>query len=340
MEDFRSSKEICAVFLRFFDTLPSTVKTINTGRGEDDFRETWLAEWESGEKYVIKLAENDFTFSEKIKTWQRCAEEYKQLGYYCPAILPAKDGTFPTLSYKNRQCTVYAEEFVPYRCVSDRFTEGGGGTLPRQYWDDVCRMTARAAAQNFDFCSYPSGYCLFETFCPSDETDEVMENALDWYGYASSLPAEFQPQIQRIWQRWNENRRELEVIYSHLPTSVFQADLNPTNILMDENDRFIGVFDFNLCGRDVFLNYFFREFHWQMSENDLLHLLKTAGSVYRFSDIEKHAAPLLYRCLVPLWYTAAARLKKAGGNTEAIQACLDETEILQTKEIDFAAYMN
>lgn len=59
-------------------------------------------------------------------------------------------------------------------------------------------MTAKVAAKQFDFCNYPSAYCLFETFCPSDEVDEVLENALEWKKYADNLPEKFQIQIQRI----------------------------------------------------------------------------------------------------------------------------------------------
>ncbi len=54
----------------------------------------------------------------------------------------------------------------------------------------------------------------------------------------------------------------------------------------------------------------------------------------------KQAAPLLYRCLKPLWYTETETLKKAGNDETAIQACLDRTEKLQAKEIDFSAYMS
>ena len=132
----------------------------------------------------------------------------------------------------------------------------------------------------------------------------------------------------------------MEQIYFELPTSVFQADLNSTNLLIDDNGEFVGVFDFNLCGRDVFLNYLFREIHWQYDEKYLLETLKKVSNVYCFSDLEKQAAPLLYRCLKPLWYTEIERLKAAGTDENAIRNCLDKTEKLQTKEIDFAAYMN
>ena len=49
---------------------------------------------------------------------------------------------------------------------------------------------------------------------------------------------------------------------------------------------------------------------------------------------------MLYRCIKPLWYTEIEELKAAGTEDNAIKVCLDKTEDLQTKEIDFAAYMS
>ncbi len=336
------NKELIAVFKLFFDELPHRYEIKDTSRGDADFREAVIAEWSSGEKYVIKFSDNDFTFPEKIEAWKRCAEEYRKLGYYCPVIFSSKQGDFPKVMYKGHNCVAYVEEFCKYTAVEERCREDSKEKKPFDIkWADAAwMMTAKAAAKQFDFCNYPSAYCLFEKFCPSDETDEVMENAMAWKKYADNLPERFQTQIQRIWQRWLDNRNELEQIYYKLPTSVFQADLNSTNLLLDDNGKFIGVFDFNLCGRDVFLNYLFREIHWQYDEKYLLETLKKVSQVYCFSDLEKQAAPLLYRCLKPLWYTEIETLNEAGNDVNAIQTCLDRTEELQTKEIEFAAYMN
>lgn len=336
------NKELGQVFLLFFDELPTRYEIKNTSRGEEDFREAVIAEWSSGEKFVLKLSDNDFTFPEKIKAWQRCAREYRKLGYYCPEILNSKNGDFPRVIYKGHNCVVYMEEFCKYTVAEERCVEASGEALKfEQKWDDAAwMMTAKMAAQYFDFCEYPSGYCLFETFCPSDKTDEVLENALEWKKYVDALSERFHEQTERIWKRWNDNRNELEKIYHKLPTSVFQADLNTTNLLLDENGEFVGVFDFNLCGRDVFLNYLFREIHYQYELQYLLDTLKKVSRVYSFSELEKQAAPLLYRCLVPLWYTEIETLKEAGQDESKIQACLNRTEELQTKEIDFAEYMS
>ena len=329
-------KELVHVFRLFFEDMPVRFEVRNTSHGGGDFREAVLAEWETGERYVIKLADNDFTFAEKIEAWKRSAEEYVKLGYYCPVIIRSLNGDFPTVRYKGHSCAAYAEEYSKYRSAEEFYKNDPSN---RSYMDDALIMTAKAAAAGFDFTDYPSGYCLFDTFCPSDATDEVLENALEWKKYAGTLPAEFQPQVQSIWQRWEDNRKKLEIIYAWLPTSVFQADLNPSNILLDGRGKFVGVFDFNLCGKDVLLNYLFRELYYY-DVNDILLVLQKISEYYRFSDAEKEAAPLIYRCVAPLWFTRTDKLKKAGDDMSAVKKCLDETEELQTREIDFSSHMN
>ena len=85
--------EIRSVFSLFFDGAPAAVREIDTSRGDADFRATFIVETASGGKAVIKLADNDFTFPEKIAVWQRTVEEYRKLGYFCPTS-PAP---FPSL---------------------------------------------------------------------------------------------------------------------------------------------------------------------------------------------------------------------------------------------------
>ena len=330
--------EIGDIFSLFFDDTPVAARRIDTSRGDADFRATFIVDTASGGKAVLKLADNDFTFPEKIAVWQRTVEEYRALGYYCPRIFRDKSGHFPTVDYKGHSCAAHAEEFAPYHPVEERFSEdfGQNEALYGQYRRDIWRMTARVAALHLAYTDHPSAYCLFETFCPSDETDEVLENALAWKEYADTLPEGSKAQAERIWRLWTENRAALEPIDKELPTSVFQADLNASNILLDDNGRFVGVYDFNLCGREVFLNYLMRESN---GVSGICEALQIAAEHYRFSDIEKETALMLYRCLKPLWYTRVAALKKAGTDPDAIKACLDETEQALTSPIDFAAYM-
>ncbi len=330
--------EFKTVFSLFFNETPTKMRLIDTSRGEIDYRVTFIVETDEGNKHVIKLAENDFTFPEKIAVWQRTVEEYCRLGYYCPRILRDRDGSFPLVEYNGHRCIAYAEEYAAFRCAEDRLSDdfGQNTKLYNSYKQDIWCMTARIAAQHFDYTDYPSAYCLFETFCPSDKTDEVLENALAWKKYVDVLPDEFREQTERIWKLWTENRAELEKVYSKLPTSVFQADLNASNILLNDEGRFVGVYDFNLCGKDVFLNYLMRE---NDGVSEICEALKIAAKYYRFSDIEKETALMLYRCLKPLWYTKVKKLEQAGNDCMAIRSALDQAEYDLTATIDFAICM-
>ena len=308
--------------------------TKNTWDDEDDFREVIFVEFTSGKKTVIKLASNCFACTERIRMWQKCIDMYIKGGYYCPKIYDALDGTFPTVDYKGHLCIAYAEEYSIYESAEKK-------TLKKPYRDSLYRMTAKIAKYKYDYTTLPSGYCLFDLF-PGDQVDEVSENAYEFKKYCESLPDRFKEQTSRMFDRWLKNYNELKKIYFKLPFSVFQADFNDTNVLLNENGDFVGIIDFNLAGKDEFLNYLFREiFDGSFEEelNEILKALRIASSEYTFSDDEITAAQYIYRCVKPLWYTRVDDLKKAKDNSEAIEACLNEMEYAQTRVIDFRSAM-
>lgn len=331
-------EELKRIVSLFFDGTPVAVREIDTSRGDEDTRWTFIVETDGGNKYVLKLADNDFTFPEKIAVWQRTVEEYRKLGYYCPRIFRDRSGGFPTVDFRGHRCAAYGEEFAPYHPAEERIPDGSGRSeeLYLRCKPEIWRMTAKIAALHLDYTDYPSAYCLFETFCPSDKTDEVLENALMWKEHADTLPETFREQTERIWKLWTDNRAALEPVYHKLPASVFQADLNMSNLLLDDEERFVGVYDFNLCGREVFLNYLMRE---NSGVDGICDALRIASEEYRFSQIEKDTALMLYRCLKPLWYTRVKALKDAGNDPEAIRAALDDSERALTAPIDFAGSM-
>ena len=328
------------VYARFFGGTPASAEVIDTSRGDADFRHTVILTADEGEKRVLKIAANGFTSPERIRMWQRTAEEYRALGYYAPRIFADRDGAFPEVAYMGRRCVAYAEEFCGLRTAEDR-ASAWDGTGNAAFMREIWTMTAKVAAKRFWYTDLPSAWCLFDTFCPGDEVDEVLENALEWKRTADALPKEFSARVRRIWETWTANRASLGKIYGELPASVFQADLNPTNLLVDETGAFAGVCDFNLAGREVFLNYLMREnFGEAGRELELIRdALRISRGHYAFSEAEKEAALPLYRCLKPLWYTRAEDLKEAADDPGKIRRCLNETEECLTADIDFADCM-
>lgn len=306
---------------------------IDSSHGEEDYREAIIVSLKKG-KTVIKVASNLFTTTESIKMWQCCVEEYVKQGYYCPSIFAAIDGSFPCVTYKGRKCIAYAEEFSTYKSADQCENV-------KPFRDDLYKMTAKIAQEKYDYTGIPSGYCLFEVF-PGEEVDEVTENALEFYNYSKTLPESFSEQINRIYERWNKNREELRKIYFDLPFSVFQADFNDTNVLVDTDGSFVGIYDFNLAGRDEFLNYLFREIYRGSFDEELteiLRALRIVSEIYSFSEAEIAAAPLIYRCVKPLWYTRVQALKEAGQQYDKVQLILDEMENAQVRTIDFKSVM-
>lgn len=331
----------------FADEEPVSVRQIDSSRGDSDFRLTLIAEFESGARLVVKAAANGFTTPERIAMWQRTAQEYRRLGAYCPEILPALDGSFPAVSVRGHACFAHAERYAEYASADTfdekQITENGSSS----FMDDAILLTARVAAKHFDFTALPSGWCMFELFDPMDGEDEVMQNARGWMACAARLPQRLRARADAVIERWLADRAALQAVWHLLPTSVFQADLNRTNCLLDERGRFVGLYDFNLAGREVYLNYLFREVPYITTPSgtdhevqSILHALRIAKTVYRFSDAERAYAPLLWRVLKPLWFPEAERFRAAGDDPEQQEACIARAEYLQTREIPFADEMN
>jgi len=338
-------KEIALLFRK---EEPVRITEKESSHGEEDFRLALFVEYPD-EKLVIKLAGNSFTDEEHLTAWMTMAEKYKELGYYCPQFIKALDGTFPRVSYENHDCIAYAEEYSKYRSATelaeDTFKETGLITDHYYtYLEAVVRMNARVAAMHYDFTELPSAYAMFELFCAEDEVDETMENALNWKKEADKLPEKFKEQAERIWSGWEKAREELKEIYDELPTSVFQADINESNVLLDEEGNFKGVYDFNIGGKEVFVNLICREApyvgmrDWTIPDafaECIKKVLQFSAKDYEFNELEKKAVPLLYKCIRPLYFLSTEQLQQAGDDEEKIQKCLDDAEWELNREIDF-----
>ncbi|MBR6791443.1 MAG: hypothetical protein IKM31_11325, partial [Oscillospiraceae bacterium] len=213
------------IFLMYHSALPVQYEIKDTSHGEDDFRQAVIADYPD-RKMVIKLAANDFTTPERVRCWKDTIEAYRSLGYDCPRILPDTDGNYArAVEYEGRQCTVFAEEFASHRIGGDEDKRDGNG---RYLWhDDAIRSIGRVGAAGLTTAAFPSGICLFETFSPSDETDEVFESGLDFKVLLEEKYPQYKERFAAICDAYLKNKKELEKIYPSLPRSVFQADLNP-----------------------------------------------------------------------------------------------------------------
>lgn len=317
----------------YFEKEPRITDTLDLCRGDDDFRTVCFAE-DGDRKLVIKHTSNSFTDMRRIESWARLIDEYNSLGIYCPRIVKNRLGeTAHTHTEDGRKYYIYAEEFSKYPSAEKIGIEKPEGDTGRPiYTDDVLRSVGKVAAARLDCCDFPSVYCLLEPYSADESTDEGTGYGLAVRDFVyKELPA-FRDRMDRLMELFYKNQEQLRMVYYELPTSCFQADLNYTNILLDENNNFAGVIDFNLCGREVNLNYAVRAAMWMAyesrfcGENDeylfhydeeldeardaiILENLKLIGENYEYSEKERAAFPVLFRYMNSFWWDILSELK-------------------------------
>ncbi len=356
--------EFSEIFAFYHTDPPESHAVIDSGHGEDDLRLALLCTWPE-RKLVIKIACNSFTDIRRVTGWRDTIDAYRALGYACPRIVEGLDGQcVRRVAYDGRDCLVYAEEFAQGRII-DR-EEGTDRAAWQVYHADAVRLLARVGAARLQTAHFPSGCAILEPFAPDEQWDEVMENALEFRDIIRENYPPYQAQLDEIWSLFEQNKAELARIYPALPRSVFQADLNPSNLLLDEQGRLQGVFDFNLAGRDTVVNAMMREFLGDFYEDVLadpafrgpyyktfleedIHALATASLLnnfrlaardYAFSPEEVQAAPLVYRYLRAFWWQPVNCLRSAGGDTALVEKLLAWIRRELTRDYDFASVMN
>lgn len=354
---------ICEVLSLYRKDVPIEYHTIDTSHGEDDFRQAIFVEWPDL-RSVIKIASNGFTTPHRVQGWYDTILKYREMGYYCPAIVPTLNGNVAAeLTIDGKPCVVYAEEFSAVKTA-----EQWGKDVYRPYdryvfHDDVFRFLGKVGSAHLTTADFPSGYCILEGFAPGEE-DEIFSNAVEVKEILDSMP-QYRERVAVIWQTYLENKAKLEGIYPKLPTSVFQADPNWCNVLLDEKHRFAGLLDFNLCGQDTVMNVLFRDsftwfyedvFHYvptgskysdvfylpemnQRALNSLFQNIRLTKETYAFSKEEIEAALLIYRYMRPLSWAVRNCLSNHKDDANVIEIVLDWIEQEQCRDIDFASIM-
>ncbi len=321
---------------------PVRYEITDTSRGDADYRKAVFAEYPD-RKIVIKITANDFTTPERVKGWADTIEEYIASGCYCPRIIRNRNGAYTAeLLINKRVCLVYAEEYARYK-AADSFPKSEIVKDGLYTFSDAALLTIGViGAKHLKTASFPSGLCILEKFAPSDPCDEVMEESLHFKKVMEESLPQWKDRFEKIWDTFKENRKKLEEVYPLLPTSVFQGDLNHTNILLDDNKSFAGLLDFNLCGRDTVLNHLFREilleydihgnniFYSEEADDQATELflskLRLAAEVYPFSELEKDAAVLVYRYLRPFWWRPSHEIEKVKDDDRKVLRILEWVE--------------
>ena len=341
----------------YYDTEISNVQTLDLCRGDDDYRKVYFVS-DGQRKLVIKQVSNTFSDEHRIAGWFKLMEEYRKTGLYCPAVVPNRNGELLHRdTIDGRDYYTFAEEYSVYETAEHIGEETYRDTLGHNcYTPDVMRSLGKIAAAKLDILDWPSAYCLLEPFRAPYTTDEATDCAVAFVKYIrENLPAHL-TRAEALLEMFYKRQKELSTVYPLLPTSCFQADLNDSNILLDENNHFVGLIDFNLCGKEPILNYAVREALWGVSDkrlfgekgdrrlyfydetldelriNMFLENMRYIQENYEFSVFEKKTFPILFRYMNSFWWFHLDEIKLIKEDESKIGQLLDWLEHQMTRD--------
>lgn len=332
----------------------------------EDCDSRWVLYVDYPEKrFVIKIASNGFTTLERVSGWTGIIAEYEKLGSYSPQILKSLNGNYAErIVFREKQCVVWEEEFAQYHfreSLGESVYLGKDGKYV--YCDEVFQFLGRVAQKHYSNFPYKSGFVRFEPFSSEERTDEVMDCVEAFDRMVRERTPGFLFRWEKIRALFLENKARLEEIYHKLPTSVFQADLNEHNLLLDENGHFKGMIDYNLAGEDVVMNIFFATILYGYSQHRkapddpdalpglnpvtqesvieiLLDTLRYLRQFYAFSELEVKAAPLLLKYVTCIFYEQLSALEKYADDEKKLTQLFDFMEHeLKREDIDFQGAM-
>ena len=334
----------------YFNKNVNVIRTLDLSRGNDDYRKVYVVD-DGDRKIVIKHLSNTFSDRRRIEGWFSLMDEYRRSGLYCPKIVPnIYGGQLHCDCIDGREYYTYAEEYSIYETAEnigrDKCVDNEGYYT---FTPDVMRNLGKIASLKLDMLDWPSAYCLLEPFCAPDTTDEATECAVAFVKYVNDNIPLHLPRAEALLKLFYKCQDDLKSVYKMLPTSCFQADLNDSNILLDSENNFVGLIDFNLCGKEPILNYAVREALWNVSNNSLigkdesrlyfyddklddlriklfLNNISYIQETYEFSAFEKEAFPIIFRYINSFWWFHIDELKLIGEDENKINQLFDWLE--------------
>ncbi len=317
------------------------------------------AEDSPAEKFVIKIAANDFTSKERIYGWVEIIAAYRELGCYSPAIRKSVHGNYAeTVRFGGKECVAWEEEYAKYHLRSalekSVYTDRDGRYV---YHDEVLAFLGKVAGKHYDFFPYHSGWTRLEPFGAKEETDEVTECVETFGAMVRERAPGFLPRWERVLGLFEENKRRLAGIYGKLPTSVFQSDHFGDNLLLDQEGHFKGVIDYNLAGKDTAINVFLYTilfgYHYNVPQSrdpealpeyngtaqdfmiqSIADALRYLRNFYTFTEAEAKAMLPLYKYVTCIEYRQIEAFRKYQEDEGKLNLLFDRMEYELAREED------
>ncbi|WP_072901710.1 phosphotransferase [Hathewaya proteolytica] len=236
---------------------------IDTSHGDDDLRFNYKID----QKYVLKINNHKAVTEEFISDMNDVMERYRAIGIYCPSLYKNKHNKYLYSFQKEGTSYVcYLEEYAKYKFYDE--TVSDFYEFKMEMLHHVGIMASRYSNQYL--VPTRTMWTIIELSPFDTDIDEKQENL---YELISSLRENSYVELSNKIENLDIlHRNNIKKYLEKLPRCVYQGDLNPSNMLVDENNHFKGLVDFNMFGTEVNINCFLNEAMYYLTEEDFEEL--------------------------------------------------------------------
>lgn len=215
--------------------------------------------------WVIKINSKNKLTHNDLAELNKVIRNYNSSGIYAPSYLQSSDGKYIyDFSFEEMRYVAWIEEYAPYEIIN--FTD-----YSDEIKIDVLEKTAKYMAinTNKDLMSRWSMWSIIKLPDWEDDIDEKEQN----YRLLRErlLSIDQSNLISRLDELNQYCRSRINEALPKLRRCSIQGDLNATNILVD-NNKFIGLIDFNMSGTEVNINNILNETRYDLSMVDFENL--------------------------------------------------------------------
>lgn len=222
------------------------MELIDSSHGEDDIRYNYIVD----RRYVLRVNSAKVFTEQRLIELNRLVRRYRNYGIDAPLYLCDKNGI---ILHKMERCFYYVSEYVDGIIPPEKLTEEQSRILVQER----LRLIAEFAQANkdIDLSKVMSMYSVFE-LSPYDELTGIDEKQDNLNTLVEALLESDNTEMAQKIKNCNDIiRKELLKTHKILPRCVFQGDENWKNVCIDDDFHIVGLFDFNMAGTDVIVNY-------------------------------------------------------------------------------------
>lgn len=236
--------EVLNELLKFGIEDAKAIKLTDSSHDENDIRLNYIVD----KKWVLRFCNAPDMREKRMRELNRLIERYRETGIKCPAFIADNEGKY---LHTWGQLLCYLSEYIDLPLASEVELKDEN-RLDMQVAESVARFAEKY--RNIDLSETMGMYSLFD-LSPFDVPNGVDEKQENFNKLIALLKSEDEYKLaNRLEVRHAEIRSKLKSVYRELPRCVFQGDENFTNILIDEEQNFVGFIDFNLAGTEVIIN--------------------------------------------------------------------------------------